>query len=137
MESWDKTKVGITCIVVRRNQRILQKVEDVIPAFYQTVFETLKLFLKFFQILFEQSVKPFDPRFFFDTLVRPCIPFVDCLLQKFFNFSGPLLCCVEFVQVLQLSKYMRKTNLMVQEVQGKIGTMAICWNCEEPLFGLI
>ena len=66
--------------------------------------------------LLEQSVKPFEPRFFFDTLVRLCIPFVDCLFQKLFNFSEPLQRCVKLVQILQLPKYMCKANLMIQEV---------------------
>ncbi len=91
-----------------------RKLKNVIPAFYKAVLETLKLFLKSFQFLFEQSVMPFEPLFFFDTLVWPCIPFVDCLLQKLLNFSGPLLRCVKLVQILQFPKYRYKTNLMIQ-----------------------
>lgn len=49
------------CIVVRRYRRISQKVEDVIPAFEQTIPERGELFVQIRQILvnkFVQTVKP-------------------------------------------------------------------------------
>ena len=45
-------------IIVRGYGRVLQKVEDVIPAFDQSPFQLVELFSQIVKILFEQLVKP-------------------------------------------------------------------------------
>ncbi len=50
------------CIVVRRYGGISQKVEDVVPAFQQTVSESGELFVQLRQILVNESVQTLQPR---------------------------------------------------------------------------
>lgn len=77
-------------IIVRRYERILKEVEQMVPAFDQPVSHSSEVLFRFVGPFFYQPVKPFEPWLLVYPVSWTGVSLVYSLTQKFFDPLGPV-----------------------------------------------
>ena len=103
-------------IVVRGYHRVCKKIENVVPVFYQSLSERNKLLAELFCILLGQSVQTLNPWSLVNNVVRIAIPLVNGFAERTRYILGPVLPGVQFQEILQFAKQVRKAELVVEEI---------------------